>query len=135
MGVHLAVTKNGVEIAAVETRTEDDFMYFRDSVCALLEHNDFGSRFPVFQKKFFSDWEAGEIAALEQELSEMHAAMGGLPPRPADGNWWSNLKRSEGKPETSAEVFIDKDDAPLVARLLTLARLARENGVGIQWSQ
>ena len=42
MGVHLAVTKNGAEIAAVETQTEDDFMYFRDSVCIALEGNDFG---------------------------------------------------------------------------------------------
>jgi hypothetical protein len=134
MGVHLAVTKNGAEIAAVETETEDDFMYFRDSICIALEGNDFGSRFPVLQRKFFADWEAGEIAALEQELSKMHAVMRALPPTPADGNWTSKLAMSGRKPETLAEVFIDKDGAPLVAGLLTLARLARENGVGIRWS-
>jgi Immunity protein 70 len=134
MGVHLAVVKNGAVIAAVETQTEDDFMYFRDSISIALEGNDFGGRFPVFQRKFFNDWEAGEIAALEQELSKMHAVMRGLPPMPADGNWKSKLARSERKPETMAEVFIDKDGAPLVAGLLALARLARENGVGIRWS-
>ena len=133
MGVHLAVTVNGAELSAVETQTEDDFMYFRDSVCMALEGNDFGSRFPVFQRKFFSDWEAGEIAALEEELSKMHAAMRGLPPIPADANWKSKLARSGRKPESLAEVFLDKDGAPLLGRLLTLARLARENGVGIRW--
>jgi hypothetical protein len=134
MVVRLAVMSDGVELSAVETETEDDFMYFRDSVCMALEDNDFGSRFPVFQHKFFSDWDADEVAALERELSRMHADMRRLPPNPPDGNWASKLAVSARQPETLAEVFIDKTGAPLLEGLIALARLAREKGLAINWS-
>src|SRR5262249_43549791 len=106
MGVRLAVMSEGVELSAVETETEDDFMYFRDSVCMALEGNDFGSGFPVFQRKFFSDWDADEVVVLERELSRMHADMRKLPPKPLDSNWASKLAVSGRQPETLAEVFI-----------------------------
>jgi hypothetical protein len=50
MGVRLVGRSEAEELSAVETTTEDDFMYFRNSVCMALEGNDFGSRFPVFQR-------------------------------------------------------------------------------------
>src|SRR5215813_1212399 len=98
MGVRLTVRSGGTELSAVETMTEDDFMYFRDSICMALEGNDFGSRFPVFQGKFFSDWDADEVAVLERELSRMHADMRRLPPKPADSNWASKLAVSGRQP-------------------------------------
>ena len=134
MGVRLAVKSEGAELLAVETETEDDFMYFRDSICIALESNNFGSRFPVFQRKFFSDWEADEVAALEGELSCMHAEMRGLPPSPPDNNWASKLAMSGRQPETLAEVFLDKTGAPLLEGLVALARLARQKGLAINWA-
>lgn len=133
MGVRLAVVSEGVELSAVETETEDDFMYFRDSVCMALEGNDFGSRFPVFQRKFFSDWDADEVAVLERELSRMHADMRKLPPKPLDSNWASKLAVSGRQPETLAEVFIDKTGAPLMEALVALTQLARERSLAINW--
>ena len=133
MGVRLSVRDGGGELGAVETATEDDFMYFRDSVTAALEPNGYGTRFPTFMQKFFSSWEAGEVAALERELKELHAAMRQLPPNPADGNWSSKLAGSGRGPETLAEVFVDIDGAPLVERLIALAALARKKGVGVDW--
>jgi len=121
MGVRLTVRSGGTELSAVETMTEDDFMYFRDSICMALEGNDFGSRFPVFQGKFFSDWEVNEVAALEDELSCMQADMRSLPPNPPDSNWSSKLTVSGHRPKTLAQVFTDKTGTPLLEGLIALA--------------
>jgi hypothetical protein len=112
MGVRLVVARNGAEVGSVETETEDDFMYFRDSVCISLEGNDFGARFPVFQRKLFTDWEAGEVATLEKALLSIHADMRRLPPMPSDGSWRSKLAMSRRKPESLPEVFIDRTAHP-----------------------
>jgi hypothetical protein len=132
--VRLVVKSEGTELAYVETDTEDDFMYFRESVFTALEGKNLGSRFPVFQGKFFSDWEPGEVGALEAELSAMHADMRRLPPKPPDGNWASKLAMSGREPGTLAEVYIDKAGAPLLEGLLALARIARKKGLGINWT-
>jgi hypothetical protein len=134
MGVRLVVRSEGEELSAVETTTEDDFMYFRDSICMALEDNDFGSRFPVFQRKFFSDWEESEVAAPEDELCCMHANMRRLPPNPPDNNWASKLAVSGRKPKTLADVFVDETGAPLLEGLIALARLARDKGLAIHWT-
>ena len=63
-----------MELAAVETETEDDFMYFRDSVHMALEDGKFASRFPILMKTFLSDWEKEDAAGLERELKEIQAA-------------------------------------------------------------
>ena len=133
MGVRLYVKSDHGELGVVETDTEDDFMYFRDSVHLALEDGKFASRFPILMKTFLSDWEKEDSAGLERELSEIHAAFRQLPPRPLDGNWRSKLIRSGRTPETLAEVYVDKDGQPLIERLIALARIARENGLPIKW--
>lgn len=133
MGVRFSVKQGGVELGVVETETEDDFMYFRDSIHAALESGEYGSRFPIFMKQFFERWDRTVVAALERELIEMDGALRKLPPNPADGNWSSKLAQSGRQPETLAEVYLDKDDAPLIEGLVSLAALAREKGLGIDW--
>jgi hypothetical protein len=44
---------------------------------------------------------------------------------PQDGNWRAKLIRSGRKPETLAEVYLDKGGAPLIERVIALARVAR----------
>jgi hypothetical protein len=133
MGVRLSVRDNSGEIGAVETATEDDFMYFRDSVHAALETGEFGSRFPTFMNKFFASWERDEVAALEKDLIEIDAALRKLAPNPPDANWSSKLAISNERPATLADVYLDKDGAPLVARLIALAALARKRGLAVNW--
>jgi len=133
MGVRLYVENEQGELDAVETETEDDFMYFRDSVHLALEGGHFGGRFPVLMKTFLSDWDREDAPALERELTEIHAAFRKLPPEPPDGNWRAKLLRSGRKPPSLAEVYIDKDGAPLIERLIGLARTARENKLPIKW--
>ena len=133
MGVRLSAENDRGELAVVETETEDDFMYFRDSVHLALEDGKFASRFPILMKTFLSDWEKEDVAELARELEDIHAAFRKLPPLPPDGNWRSKLIRSGRKPETLAEVYLDKDGAPLIERLIALARIARDNGRPIKW--
>src|SRR5262245_56813965 len=133
MGVRLSVENDRGELAVVETETEDDFMYFRDSVHLALEDGKFGGRVPILLKTFLSDWEKEDAPSLEQELKEIHAAFRKLPPRPPDGNWRAKLIRSARKPETLAEVYLDKDGGPLIERLIALAGVARENALPIKW--
>jgi hypothetical protein len=134
MGVRLVVADQSAELAAVETATEDDFMFFRDSVHLALEDGKFASRFPLLFKTFFSDWQAEDVPGLERELREIHAAFRALPPDPPDGNWRSRLRQSGRTPETLAEVFVDRNGAPLLEGLIDLAQTARERGLPIQWS-
>ena len=109
-------------------------MYFRDFVHLALEHGQFGGRFPTLMKAWFSDFERDDVPALEtRKLLEIHAAFGKLPPQPPDGNWRAKLIRSGRTPGTLAEVYLDKDGAPLIERLIGLARTARENKLPIRW--
>ncbi|MGD9966545.1 MAG: Imm70 family immunity protein [Hyphomonadaceae bacterium] len=133
MGVKLSVRDGNGELGVVETATEDDFMYFRDSVHDALETGEFGSRFPTFMQNFYADWQADAVAALERELIEIHAAFRQLPPTPSDSNWSSRLAQSKRHPETLAEVFVDMDDAPLLERLIALASLARKRRLAVNW--
>ena len=133
MGVRLYVEDQCGVCSAVETETEDDFMYFRDSVHMALEGGVFGERFPVFMNKFFSDWEAGEVPALERELTEILAAFRKLPPKPPDGNWRSKLIRSGRKPTSLAEVYVDNGGSPLIEKLIGLAQTALEDRLPIKW--
>jgi hypothetical protein len=133
VGVRLSVKDGNGELGAVETETEDDFMYFRDSIHEALETGEFGSRFPTFMKNFFASWEKAQAAALERELIEIHAAFRKLPPNPPDGNWASKLAGSGRSPETLAEVFTDNEGAPLLERLISLAALARAKGLAVNW--
>jgi hypothetical protein len=135
MGVRLYVSNQLDELDAVETATEDDFMFFRDSVHLALEDGRFASRFPILFKTFFSDWHSEDVPGLERELREIHAAFGRLPPEPPDGHWRLKLRSSGRTPQTLAEVYIDKSGAPLLQRLIALAQTAREKGLPIRWGE
>jgi hypothetical protein len=134
MGVRLVVANQAAELAAVETATEDDFMFFRDSVHLALESGKFASRFPMLFKTFLSDWLVEDIASLERELKEIHAAFRALPPEPPDASWRQKLRHSGRTPETLAEVYVDRNGAPLLEGLIALVQIARENKLPIQWS-
>jgi hypothetical protein len=133
MGVRFSVKNGDAELGAVETETEDDFMYFRDAIHAALETGEYGSRFPVFMNKFFAGWEPAEVAAFKRELGQIHEAFRKLPPNSPDGNWSSKAALSGRGPETLAEVYVDKDGAPLIQGLITLAGLAQSKHAGIEW--
>ena len=133
MGVRLYVECQHRELDAVETATEDDFMFLRDFVHMALEDGNFASRFPILLKTFFSDWHSENIPGLERELKQIHAAFRKLPPEPPDGNWRAKLRQSGRTPKTLAEAYVDRDGAPLLERLIALAQTAREKGLPIQW--
>jgi hypothetical protein len=135
LGVRLFVQDHQGELDAVETATEDDFMYFRDSVHLALEGGKLASRFPILFKTFFSDWQREDVPGLERELREIHAAFRQLPPAPPDGNWRAELGRSGRMPETLAEVHVDGNGAPLLERLIALAQTARENRLPVRWGE
>jgi hypothetical protein len=131
MGVRLYISDRSGEFDAVETATDDDCMFFRDSVYWVLGDGKFASRF----KTFFSDWQSEDVPGLERELREVHAAFRKLPPEPPDGNWRLKLRPFGRTPETLAEVYVDRDGAPLLERLIALAQTARERGLPVRWSE
>lgn len=135
MAVRLYTEDRSGELNAVETATEDDFMFFRDSVHLALEGGRFASRFPILFKTFFSDWQSEDVPDLERELREIQSAFRRLPPEPPDGNWRARLRQSGRTPETLAEVYVDKDGAPLLERLIALVRTAREKSLPVRWGE
>ena len=135
MGVRIYVGNGVDELDAMETATEDDFMFFRDSVHLALEEGKFASRFPILFKTFFSDWQSEDVPGLERELRQVDAAFRKLPPEPPDKHWLLKLRHSARTPETLAEVYVDRDGAPLLERLIALAQTARERGLPIRWGE
>jgi hypothetical protein len=135
MAVRLYVEDQSGELDAVETATEDDFMFFRDSVHLALEGEKLASRFPMLFKTFFSDWQSGDVPGLERELREIYSAFGKLPPDPPDGNWRARLRQSGRTPKTLADVYVDKNGAPLLERLIALVQTAREKGLPVRWGE
>jgi hypothetical protein len=133
MGVRLYVEGSGGIVDEVETETEDDFMYFRDSIHSALEVGEYGNRFPIFMKAWFSDFARDDVAKLGRELQEIQSALRTMPPKPPDGNWRSKLIRSGRSPASLADVYIDKTGAPLIARLIELTQKARQHGLPVRW--
>jgi hypothetical protein len=117
----------------LEIASYDDFYYFRDSVHDALEEGDFGSRFPIFLRRFEPDeWSAEELDGLERELETIAEAFTRLPPRPFDSHWPSRVARSSAPPATLYDVFVDVNGEPLLGRLITLCRRARKTKRPIQ---
>jgi hypothetical protein len=133
MTIRLYVANDAGELDAVQTATEDDFMFFRDSVHLALEDGKFASRFPVFFKTFYSDWAREDVRELERELREIHAAFRQLPPNPPDVHWRRRLRHSGRSPASLAEVFVDVNGSPLIERLIALARIARKARLPMRW--
>lgn len=114
---------------SIETATEDDFHYFRDSIQYALEPGGYGSRFPTFQERFpGAEWKVEELPILLKELEAMAEEMKKLPPEPQDGNWSSKLAGSGRKCESLYDVFIDSQGRPLLGRILDLCRTAQREG-------
>ncbi len=133
MTIRLYVANELGELDAVQTATEDDFMFFRDSVHLALEDGKFASRYPILFKTFYSDWATEDVPELERELKEIDAAFRKMAPNPPDENWRRKLRRSERSPASLAEVFVDQNGSPLIERLAALACTARENALPVRW--
>lgn len=135
MTIRLYVANDRGELDAVQTATEDDFMFFRDSVHLALEDGKFASRYPILFKTFYSDWSAEDVPELERELKEIEATFSKMAPNPPDENWRRKLRISGRFPASLAEVFVTSDGSPLIARLIKLARTARENALPVRWGE
>jgi hypothetical protein len=124
--VEFSVWSAGSRVDAVSTASTDDFYYFRDSVHAALEDGEFGSRFPLFMRRFEPDeWRAEEVAALQGELEAIAEAFRRLPPVPLDAHWESRAAASGTACESLYDVFVDAGGHPLLGRLIELCRAAR----------
>ncbi len=125
-GIRLFVRDGDQELELVETESEDDFHYFRDSIHAALEQGEFGSRFPLFMKRFEpNEWKPEELDHLNEELKTIAEAFKKLPPKPLDSNWASKLHRSGRRCSSLFEVYVDTEGKPLLGRLITLCAVAR----------
>jgi hypothetical protein len=125
-GIRLSIRDGGTELAHIQTRTVDDFYYFRDSLHEALEGDgDFGSRFPTFMKRFEPDeWAVEELDRLIEELETIAAELRKQPPRALDPNW----RGRERGCASLFEVFVDARGRPLVGRILDLVVAAKKAG-------
>ena len=133
MTIRLYVADDRGELDAVQTATEDDFMFFRDSVHLALEDGKFASHYPILLKTFYSDWAIEDVPELERELIEIGAIFSKMAPNPPDENWRRKLRISGRLPASLAEVFVTSDGSPLIERLIKLARTARQNALPVCW--
>lgn len=114
------------QVDVVSTESTDDFYYFRDSVHNALEDGEFGSRFPIFMRRFEPDeWKLEELEALQAELETIADAFRRLPPVPLDSHWESRAAGSGAAYGSLYDVFVDTDGRPLLGRLIELCRVAR----------
>lgn len=113
-------------IETVSTGSVDDFYYFRDSIHSALEEGEFGSKFPIFMRRFEPDkWQVEEIGLLQRELKTIAEAFKKLPPEPLDSHWKSRAACSGARYANLYEVFVDADGEPLLERLINLCRVAQ----------
>lgn len=128
--VCLCVLRGDEELKRVETETEDDFFYFRDSIHNALEEGDpFGSRFPVFMLK--DEWKVAELGELKRELETIAQAFKKMPPKPLDVNWESKAWRSGKRYRSLYEVFTDAHGRPLLGELIQLSEAAQKEDLPI----
>lgn len=115
------------KIETVSTGSTDDFYYFRDSIHSALEDGEFGSKFPIFMRRFEPDeWKVEELELLQRELETIAEALKKLPPEPFDSHWKSRLARSGRRYSNLYEVFVDSEGKPLLGRLINLCRVAQK---------
>jgi len=113
-------------VDTVSTESTDDFYYFRDSIHNALEDGEFGSRFPIFLRRFEPDeWRVEELEPLRRELEAIAEAFRELPPVPLDSHWESRAAESGAAHGSLYDVFVDTDGQPLLGRLIDLCRTAQ----------
>ena len=127
---YCCIRRGDEEFERVETETEDDFHYFRDSIHAALEEGGgFGSRFPTFMKRFEgSEWRVEELGQLQRELETIAEAFKQMPPEPLDCNWSSKASTSGKQYASLYDVFVDASGQPLLGRLIHLCQVAQQEG-------
>lgn len=130
--VYCCILRGDEEFERVETETEDDFHYFRDSIHSALEDGRFGSRFPTFMLRFpGGEWRVEELGELQRELETIAESFKKLPPEPFDCNWSSKVSTSGKRYATLYDVFVDASGQPLLGRLIHLCRVAQKEGKSI----
>ena len=131
--ITISISDGAANSSAVRTSTTDDYHYMKDSLHAALEQpGEFGSKFPVFMKRFEDDeWEVVELPDLERELESLIATLKGMEPRPLDSNWQSKMFLADPPPTNLYEVFLDAEGNPLLGSLLELCRVAQEEGKAV----
>jgi len=127
--VYFCILSGDEELQRVETESEDDFYYFRDSIHNALEEGDFGSGFPTFMLPYEEhEWSVEEIGELQRELETIAEAFKKLPPEPFDSHWESKVARSGKRYSSLYDVFVDASGNPLLGELINLCRVARKEG-------
>lgn len=127
--VYCCIRSGDEELERVETKTDDDFHYFRDSIYLGLEEGRFGSRFPTFMLRFEGDeWKVEELGQLQRELETIAEAFKQLPPEPFDCNWSSKAATSGLHYSSLYDVFVDAQGKPLLEGLIHLCRVAQQQG-------
>lgn len=123
------ILRGDEELECVETETEDDFYYFRDSVHYALEEGRFGSRFPIFMLRFpIDEWRIEEIGELQRELETIAETFKKLPPKPFDFNWEAKAAMSGKQYASLYDVFVDAHGKPLLGELISLCQVAQKEG-------
>jgi hypothetical protein len=120
MSLYLAIFRSDdddTEIDGFELGGYDDFAAFREAVHRHLEDGEWGCRYPILMNHEDARgvWTADEASALEGELLDIREAFRQLQAPDADGQTTISLHES----------FVDVDGAPLLDRLIDLARLSR----------
>ena len=132
--VYFCILSGDEELQRVETESEDDFYYFRDSIHNALEEGDFGSSFPTFMLPYEEhEWSVEEIGELQRELETIAEAFKKLPPEPFDSHWGSKVwrRKLDGSGpgyETLYDVYVDAHGNPLLGELINLCRVAQKEG-------
>ena len=140
MGLYLCVFEDDDtdhEIEGVEVGSYDDFHALRAEVASTSEGGVRGSRFPVLMNVPDSGgvWAPEEAAVLCRELSQIAHEWKSQPPRSFDAGTWQAREavRLGIMPMDLSESYIDVDGAPLLDRLIGLARLSAELGRPIEF--
>jgi len=122
--IRLSIRDGETELAHVQTKSVDDFYYFRDSIHNALEQGKFGSRFPTFLSRFEpAEWTPAELDLLQQELQTIAEAFKKIPPEQFDE--FHGFRRQCA---SLFDVYVDAWDKPLLGKLIALCAAAKKVG-------
>lgn len=128
MSLYLCVFDNEEELEGVEVGSYEDFGFFRDIVCNILENGKRGSKFPILMLHSDSDgaWTEDEVELLEKELRLISEAFRKEDQMEFHSDWQKDLEKSLGLKRCCLyDCFIDVDGEPLLDRLLDLCGVTK----------
>jgi len=131
MGLYLCVFDDDEnEICGVEIGSYADFNWFRLTVSAAIEGNEYGSLFPVLMNHSDCDgvWPVEECILLDKELALIEQKTLEFEPVAFNSRWQDEVRKKFFlKVESLRDCFFDVDGEPLIDRLRELCRLAIES--------